>query len=241
MHAMGGRLAQECVRITASDFRSVTYPTQYRVPSYARWVMYEADMAPAYRWHRQFLEHLQSRHPGPDGPAARWLLKSPAHIWCLGDLLAEYPEALLVQTHRDPLRIIASVSSLQQVLRSMCGEDPSLPDIAGEWAEYIIEGLDRSVTAREDGTVPPDRIVDVHFDAFTADPFAAIGAVYDRLGLDLSSATEQRMRDFLAEPDQNAHVRHRYSWADTGLDEGEWRERARRYQDYFGVSSEQLG
>jgi hypothetical protein len=241
MHAMGGRLAQECVRITASDFRSVTYPTQYRVPSYARWVMYEADMAPAYRWHRQFLEHLQSRHPGPDGPAARWLLKSPAHIWCLGDLLAEYPGALLVQTHRDPLRIIASVSSLQQVLRSMCGEDPSLPDIAGEWAEYIIEGLDRSVTAREDGTVPPDRIVDVHFDAFTADPFAAIGAVYDRLGLDLSSATEQRMRDFLAEPDQNAHVRHRYSWADTGLDEGEWRERARRYQDYFGVSSEQLG
>lgn len=238
MHAMGARLAQECVRITASDFRSVTYPTQYRVPSYARWVMYEADMAPAYRWHRQFLEHLQSRHPGPD---ARWLLKSPAHIWCLGDLLAEYPDALLVQTHRDPLRIIASVSSLQQVLRGMCGEDPSLPDIAAEWAEYIIEGLDRSVTAREDGTVPADRIVDVHFDAFTADPFAAIGAVYDRLGLELSPATEQRMRSFLAAPDQNAHSRHRYSWADTGLDEGMWRERARRYQDFFGVSSEELG
>jgi pimeloyl-ACP methyl ester carboxylesterase len=121
--------------------------------------MYEADMAPAYRWHRQFLQHLQSRHPAGEAPADRWLLKSPAHIWCLGALLAEYPNALLVQTHRDPLRIIASVSSLQQLLRSMCSDNPSLPEISEEWAEYIIEGLDRSVTARKDGTVRDDQIV----------------------------------------------------------------------------------
>ncbi|MGZ6995114.1 MAG: sulfotransferase, partial [Acidimicrobiia bacterium] len=48
MHPMGARLAQECVSITNSDFRSVIFPTQYHVPSYGRWVMYEADMAPAY-------------------------------------------------------------------------------------------------------------------------------------------------------------------------------------------------
>jgi hypothetical protein len=224
--------------MTASDFRSVIFPTQYRVPSYARWVMYEADMAPAYRWHRQFLQHLQSRHPA-DG-SARWLLKSPAHIWCLGDLLAEYPNALLVQTHRDPLRIIASVSSLQQVLRGMCGQDPSLPDIAAEWAEYIVEGIDRSVTAREDGTVPADRIVDVHFDAFMADPFQAIGEIYDRLGLALTADTDARMREFLSGHGQTDHGVHTYSWSGTGLDESEWRERARRYQDYFGVTSESL-
>jgi hypothetical protein len=238
MHPMGARLAQECVRMTASDFRSVIFPTQYRVPSYARWVMYEADMAPAYRWHRQFLQHLQSRHPA-DG-SARWLLKSPAHIWCLGDLLAEYPNALLVQTHRDPLRIIASVSSLQQVLRGMCGENPSLPDIANEWAEYIVEGIDRSVTAREDGTVPADRIVDVHFDAFMADPFQAIGEIYDKLGLELTAGTDARMRAFLAGHGRADHGVHSYSWSATGLDENEWRERARRYQDYFGVASESL-
>ncbi len=238
MHPMGARLAQECVRITASDFRSVTFPTQYRVPSYARWVMYEADMAPAYRWHRQFLQHLQSRHPAGDAPAERWLLKSPAHIWCLGALLAEYPDALLVQTHRDPLRIIASVSSLQQVLRSMTSDDPSLPEIAEEWAEYIIEGLDRSVTAREDGTVRDDQIVDVHFDAFMADPFAAIARIYDRLGLELTTESETRMRTFLAEHEQGEHGTHRYSFADTGLDDGELRERARRYQEHFEVPSE---
>jgi hypothetical protein len=238
MHPMGARLPQECVRITASDFRSVTFPTQYRVPSYARWAMYEADMAPAYRWHRQFLQHLQSRHPAGDAPADRWLLKSPAHIWCLGALLAEYPNALLVQTHRDPLRIIASVSSLQQLLRSMASDNPSLPEISEEWAEYIIEGLDRSVTAREDGTVRADQIVDVHFDAFMADPFATIRRIYERLGLELTTESEARMRSFLADHGQGEHGGHRYSFADTGLDAGALRERARRYQEYFEVPSE---
>ena len=46
------------------DFRSLIFPTQYRVPSYARWLLDDTDMASAYRCHRQFLQHLQSRPPG---------------------------------------------------------------------------------------------------------------------------------------------------------------------------------
>jgi hypothetical protein len=238
MHQMGARLGQECVRITACDFRSVTFPTQYRVPSYGRWVLNDADMAPAYRWHRQFLQHLQSRHPG--GGAARWLLKSPAHIWCLDALMAEYPGALLVQTHRDPLQIIASVSSLQAVLRGMASDGPTIPEIAAEWADYILDGLDRSVAARERGTVRPDRVVDVRFDTFLADPFAPIRLIYERLGLELSAATEARMRAFLATQGQTEHGRHRYAFADTALSAAALRERARRYQEYFDVPSERL-
>jgi hypothetical protein len=241
IHPMGARLAQECVRMTASDFRSLIYPTQFRVPSYGHWIVFEADMAPAYRWHRRFLEHLQSRHPaGPDG-AARWLIKSPAHLWTLGELLAEYPDALLVQTHRDPLRILASVSSLQEVLRRMTSDAPEIPDIAAEWVDYLVEGLDRSVTARQDGTVPADRIVDVQFADFMADPFVTIRTIYERLGLELSPESEQRMRDFLARHGQGeGGSAHRYTWADTGLDERAVRERTARYQEYFDVPSERL-
>ena len=238
IHPMGARLSQECVRMTASSFRSITYPTQYRVPSYGRWVMHEADMGPAYRWHRFFLEHLQSRHPPGDGGAARWVLKSPVHIWCLDALLAEYPAAFLVQTHRDPLSIIASLSSLEQTLRSMTCDDPTIPEIADEWADYIIDGLDRSVTARENGTVRADRVVDVNFRDFMADPFRVIAEIYAGLDLELTPSTEQRMRCFLADHSQPEGGGHRYSFADTGLDAGEIRERSRRYQEYFDVPSE---
>jgi hypothetical protein len=234
MHPMGARLPQECVRITVSDFRSVMFPTQYRVPSYARWVLDEADMAPTYRWHRQFLQHLQARHP-----AHRWVLKSPAHIWCLPALLAEYPNAVLVQTHRDPLRIISSLSSLIATLRRISSDDSTIAIAAKEFADYIIDGLDRSVAAREDGTVRADRVVDLNFAAFMADPFATIRSVYDRLGLELGAGSEARMRDFLARNPPDLHGTHRYSWDDTGLDAGELRERARPYQDYFDVPTEQ--
>jgi Sulfotransferase family len=240
IHPMGAQLSQECVRMTASAFRSITFPTQYRVPSYAQWVMHEADMAPAYRWHRHFLEHLQSRHPAGDDGAARWVLKSPVHIWCLDALLAEYPNAFLVQTHRDPLTIIASLSSLEQTLRSMTCDDPTIPEIADEWADYILDGLDRSVTARQDGTVRADRVVDVTFSAFMADPFAVIRDIYEGLDLELTPATELRMRDFLAAHSRPEGGGHRYSFADTGLDAGEIRERSRRYQEHFDVPSETL-
>ena len=236
MHPMGAQLPQECVRITASDFRSMIFPTQYRVPSYAQWLLHEADMAPAYRWHRMFLEHLQSRHP-----ARRWVLKSPGHVWSLDALLAEYPNALLVQTHRDPLRIVASLSSLVARLRTLGSDDATIPGVAADFAENILEGLDRSVTARENGTVASDRVVDVQFRGFMTDPFATIHEIYEKLGLELQPEAEQRMRAFFAANPSDKHGAHTYTFADTGLDEGEWRERARRYQDYFDVPSESLG
>ncbi|MDQ1460262.1 MAG: hypothetical protein QOI08_1746 [Actinomycetota bacterium] len=236
MHPMGAQLPQECVRITASDFRSMIFPTQYRVPSYATWLLHEADMAPAYRWHRMFLEHLQSKHP-----ARRWVLKSPGHLWSLGALLAEYPNALLVQTHRDPLRILASLSSLVARLRSLASDEATIPGVAADFSENILDGLDRSVTAREDGTVPAGRVVDVQFRRFMADPFATIHEIYEKLGLELEPPAEQRMRDFFAANPSDKHGTHTYTFADTGLDEGVWRERARRYQDYFDVPSEPLG
>jgi hypothetical protein len=73
-----------------------------------------------------------------------------------------------------------------------------------------------------------------------ADPFTTIHTIYDRLGLELTDEAEARMRAFLADHPQDKYGKHRYSFADTGLDEGQLRERARRYQEYFDVPSERL-
>lgn len=234
-HPTGARLAQECVRITAGDFRSMTFTAQYRVPGYTRWLLDEADMSSAYDWHRNYLQYLQSRCPAP-----RWLLKAPAHLWHLDALLTRYPDAVLVHTHRDIPRVLASVSALVALLRRASSAPTSVSEVAAEYTDYIFKALDRSLAARRSGLVVPSRVIDVKYTDFVADPIAVIRGIYDRLGTELHPATEQRMCDFLiAHPGQDGEGT-RYTFAETGLDAAKLRDRAHAYQDYFDVPAEPL-
>jgi hypothetical protein len=239
-HEIGARLGQECVRMTGCDFRSMIFPIQYRVPSYNRWLLHEADLASAYRWHRRFLQHLQSGHPGGGAPV-QWLLKSPAHLWHLDALLAEYPDAVIVQTHRDPLKVVSSISALAAHLRQMASDETTVAEAAEQYADDILVGLERGIDARDRGVVPAQQVVDVQFTDFVRDPMAAVRLLYAALGRDLTPEAETRMAGFLAEhPGDGGGGGTRYRWADTGLDAGELRERAKPYQERFSVQTEPL-
>ena len=229
-HPMGALVGQECVRITAGQFCSMIFPVQYRLPSYSRWLLYEADHQPAYAYHRMFLQHLQSGVPG------QWLLKSPAHLWQLDALVAEYPDALIVQTHRDPLNVISSISALTHHLRHLASDESSITECAAQSREEIVVGLERGMKLRDSLS---QRVVDVQFADFIRDPFATIRGVYAELGRELEPVAEQNMRAFLAgHPGDGGGSR--YSWADTGLDAGLVREQVRVYQDCYGVPDEPL-
>jgi Sulfotransferase family len=232
-HPMGALVGQECVRIWAAQFCSMIFSVQYRLPGYYRWLLYEADHRQAYRYHRIFLQHLQSGVPG------QWLLKSPAHLWRLDALVAEYPDALIVQTHRDPLNVISSISALTHQVRRLASDDGTMAECTQQSCEEIVVGLQRSMALRDSGGLPGAQIVDVQFADFIRDPLATIRDLYVALGRELTPIAEQRMRDFLA-----AHPGDvgggRYTWAGTGLHEGSVRERVAEYQDRFGVPTEPL-
>lgn len=236
-HELGARLAQEDVRILTSDFRSMQHALQFEVPAYNRWLLHETDWAPAYRWHRRFLQHLQSEHH-----AERWLLKSPAHLWALPALLAEYPDAVVIQTHRDPLKVIASISALGASLREMTSDHFEVGRLAAQYGDDIPIGLDRCLEARRAGLFGPGQVVDVRYQDVRHDLIGAIARIYDEIGLELSAEAESRMRTFLAaHPGDQAGSLKRYSFRETGLDEDALRERVRDYQEFFGVESEPLG
>jgi hypothetical protein len=232
-HPMGALLPQEDVRIWAAQFSSMIFGVQYRLPTYSRWLLYDADHRNSYRYHRIFLQHLQS------GVSGQWLLKSPAHLWQLDTLVAEYPDAVIVQTHRDPLNVISSIASLTQHVRRLASDHSDIGECARQSCEEITVGLERSMKVRDSGVLAPGQLVDVQFADFIADPFATIRRLYTALGRELTPVAEQRMRDFLA-----AHPgdggRARYSWADTGLDADAVREQVADYQQRLGVPTERL-
>ncbi len=236
IHPSGALRAQECVSIYAGDFRSLLFSTVFDVPSYTRWLLWDADMSSAYRYHRRFLQLLQWRHPGE-----RWLLKSPAHQWDLPDLFREYPDATIVQPHRDPLKVIASTASLASFLHLLARDSTSIPALAPGWADWLVLGNDRSVDAREDGTVPAGRAADVQFRDFMAAPFESVASVYGSLGIPFTAEAEGAMKQFLADNPADKHGVHRYTFSATGLDVEATRRRTARYERYFNVAREELG
>ena len=236
IHPSGPRRGQECVAITSGDFRSMLFGTAFRVPTYMRWLLGEADMAPAFRYHRRFLQLLQWRHP-----AQRWLLKTPAYQWSLPELFAAYPDATILHTHRDPLKVLASVASLTEHLQRMASGATTVPEAAAEWAEYLVDGNDRSVDARIDGTVPAAQAIDVPFRNVAAAPFETLADVYAQLDLPFTSFAEHRMRAFLADNPADKHGTHTYTFSATGLDEHVLRASTKRYEEHFHVEREPLG
>ena len=233
MHPTGARLAQECIRFTGCQFTSLIFLSQFSMPSYMHWLTVDADMAATYRWHRRFLQLLQWRNPGE-----RWMLKTGAHLWALPALLAEYPDARFIQTHRDPARVVPSLSTLFAAARDSFSDSVTIPGTAAEWCGPVVDALDRSVDARESGLVPADRILDVQFQAFMDDPFTVLRAIYDHMEADFTPDVESRMRAFLDGHQRDKHGVFRYSLAETEIDEGELRERTRRYSEYFDVPAE---
>ncbi len=235
IHRMGGDLPQECVRFMAYEMVSVIFSVTWRTPTYARWCMNDADMASVYRAHRRFLQLLQSKHPGD-----RWMVKSPAHLWYLDHVVAEYPDACFIQTHRDPLKVLSSLTSLHVVLRKMASDHIDVKAIAEEWSEWLGLGYERSVDFRQSGAVPDDRFVDLQFREFLGDPIGGVQRIYDQFGMELTPEVAAKMKDYVSSNPDDRDGKHVHHYSELGLDAGAEREKVRRYQEYFDVPSENL-
>ena len=232
MHPMGARLPQECVALTAHDFASMLFSTTHTVPSYQAWLD-RADLGWVYASHRRQLQYLQWHCP-----ADRWVLKSPGHLWSLDALLGEYPDARIVQTHRDPLKVVASLASLVALLRGMASDRIDRAAIGAEWTARLANGLQRATDVRTRLLRDDAQVFDMHFPAFIRDEVGMVRRIYTHFGMQLSADAEARMRRFLSANPRDKHGAHRYTLADASLDAATERRRYAAYQQRFGIADE---
>lgn len=232
IHEYSGRMHKECVSSMSFEFRSEEFTARYHVPSYARWLA-TCDMTPAYEWHRLVLQILQRRFTD-----THWVLKSPVHLHSLPTLLTVFPDARLVITHRDPLSVLGSVTSLVGTMRWAHSDGVDFADIGRYHADLYRGALDRLVDLTEGGALAEVPVHHTHYRAFMADPVGAVTETAHRLGSPVTPATELAMRAYLDAHPQGAHGEHRYSFDDLGLDADTVRGGFARYQSFFDVPSE---
>jgi hypothetical protein len=232
IHPIGALIPQECIAITACEFLSLRFEMCFDVSGYQEWLV-QQDMRPAYAFHRRFLQHLQSRRPG-----GRWVLKSPGHLGSIEALFAEYPDALIVQTHRDPRKVVPSVASLEYTMRCAASDTVDPAAVGAQQLHLWPQLLEQGIAARERHPEWADRFVDLHYHEIAADPIACVRGVYARFGLAFTAEAEAGMRAYLGAHPRDEHGAHRYSLEMFGLDAGAVSRRFARYCERFGVEAE---
>ncbi len=234
MHPMGAQLPQECVALFAHDFVSMIFDVQFRLTQYQAWLIQE-DMTEVFKNHRRWLQLLQWKCP-----ADTWVLKSPQYLWNIEDMLREYPDARVIQTHRDPVKVAVSVGNLTATLRSMASNDVDLQECSQHYADLLDYGTRKTLAARDKGLLLPERVIDIQFAEFRKDPVAAVRGIYDYFGLEFTPQTAQRMHSFLdSGKEAERHGKHRYDLAASGLDLARERARFAHYQQLYHIPSEE--
>ena len=218
--------------LQAFDFMSIIFAHQYRIPSYQAWVE-SVDLTPSYTTHRRQLQYLQWRCPGE-----RWVLKSVGHLWGLDRLFETYPDARVVMTHRDPLKLIASHASLVAMACSMGSDEVDRLEIGREWSRSWEAAMRKGIAFRESGKIDESRFFDMHFAELIRDPVAMARRISAHFDLELGAAAEARMRTFIEENPPGKHGKHHYTLEQFGLDPQREQERYRFYQDHYGVATE---
>ncbi len=227
IHWMAADLPDECWRLLDQSFAHACWQANFEVPGYARWWA-DHDMRPAYRRHRRNLQLI-----GLGAPERRWLLKDATHLFDLDAFLEVYPDARVVFTHRDPVELIPSLCSLCWAARRPLNE-PEDPAAFGRatlelWERAVLGALE--VRDRREGA----SFHDLPFEAFRADPHAAIAGIHERFGLPLTGDAAAAMRRFEAGNPPGKLGSHEYSLEQWGLDAGEIRERFAPYTQRFDL------
>ena len=168
------------------------------------------------------------------------MLKSPQHLWTLEALLAVYPDARIVQNHRDPLKVVASLVSLVCTLRSLSMEEIDPHEVGRDWTQRLAGGLDHAMRVRDEAKLPASQVLDIPFREFMADEIATVRKIYEHFGMEYTAEAERRMRAFLAANAADKHGRHSYDLGFAGLDEATERKRYRDYQERFAIPSERM-
>lgn len=219
---------EESLFLLAATFVSNHFPEQWYVPSYDKWFRTQDEMA-SYRW-------LADVHRliGANEPNRRWLIKNPGDIYSIEAVLDAFPDAMIVQTHRDPVQAIPSLVNLVFAIRKMYEEQNCDPtSLLRRDVEFWNLGTVRMEKAK---ARDPKRYLDVDFRQFHTDQMKTIRRIYDHFGLTLRPEVEKEMRAWLVANPRKPGPEARHKAEDFGVPSGEVAEVFTDYRRKYGYA-----
>jgi hypothetical protein len=227
-HYRAAEEVHECCMILWHSFNCNIWACgSWSTPTYDAWRQCQTEDA-AYDYYHKCVQLI-----GMNEPDKRWLLKNPGHIEQLDLLFACYPQAKVIQTHRDPAKAIPSLCALLMHLHPIYEEGRSeqrahnmLARETAKWARDVR----RCDKVRE---AHPGQVMDVVHGDFHRNPMAVLEAIYSFIGMDIDEPLRAAFAKRIEEKPELQHGVHRYDLADFGMS-------AERVREQFGDYVEQF-
>ena len=217
IHPMDAQGADEEIMLLEHAFYSAVPEAYSNVPSYTAWIK-SHDNTPGYQYLKKLLQLLQWQKKRCGINAQRWLLKTPHHLQQMAVLFKVFPEAQIIQTHRDPVQTIPSYASFIYALWILCSEEVDTKRIGELWGELLADGMRHTEAVRAQY---PERFLDLWYRDTLKEPISVIEGAYEFIGIPLTDEARQAMNEWRKENPREARPPHIYKGSTFGYtDEG---------------------
>jgi len=217
-HHRAAEEVHECCFLLAQSFRCNILSCSQSAATYDAWWQSQSEW-PGYQYYKSCVQLI-----GSNEPETRWLLKNPGHIDNLDLLFAVFPDARVIQTHRDPAKAVPSlVALLMQMYALMEGdrvEQRGEIMLAREVAKWS-NAMHKCDKVREQH---PGQVLDVIHGDFHREPMKTLEQIYSFIGMEISDEVRPLLQQRIDEKPELQHGTHRYTITDYGMTEEEARE-----------------
>lgn len=187
---------------------------------------YGSAQADSYKLHKKALQILQ------ENSESRWVLKSSIHAMMLDSLYEVYPDAKIVQIHRDPISVYFSRknSAISTSKRSGIYPDVSIDSTS---LKITYESISQILDFRKHNKT---KVYDGYYQDFVGNPMKTLSDIYDFFDMTLSNESlkkiskEVKVRNAL-------HKTACYPKYTSELPEW-FIEKSKEYKNFFHISDE---
>jgi hypothetical protein len=229
-HPMDPVGPDEEIMLLEQSFYSYNIQCYANLPSFDAWIEAQ-DHSPGYEYLRLLLQFLQWQKRRSGQQAERWTLKSPHHLHYMDLLFKVFPDARVVQSHRDPVETIPSLASLIAGVMTIYSDSADPRQIGQVWARKFARGIRPTMAVRQQ--LGDDRFLDLWFRDTVRQPLVEIQKIYDFLEIALTPEARAEMEQWQAFNRRELRPSHEYTLDQFGLSEAGLNEQFRPYREAF--------
>ena len=230
VHPMDAMGPDEDIMLLEQSFYSFNIQSFAHLPSFDAWVEAQ-DHRPGYEYLKLLLQFLQWQKKQNGHQAERWTIKAPHHLHYMDLVFKVFPDAKVVQSHRDPLETIPSLASMISELWGIYSDAADPKVVGAQWARKFATGMNHTMDVREQ--MGDERFLDLWFKDTVSQPLQEIQKVYDFIGMELTTEAEEEMRRWQDFNKRESRPSHDYSLEQFGFTEEGLMQQYARYRERF--------